>query len=381
MESEQPILKFDIKAEDGIDYSRQWVRSFLFVALAFVIVFILIDRMQIPQEAFPIYLKSRLLFQVLPIVIGIALTFIPDYTKIYQPTLFIIATIVSLSNIDVIWRLWQHSKFAFDFEGLMLYLGFYFFIARMSFKYAVIHAVIVSIVFSILVFNVPVYGLKSEVYLGFVISTYIIGLIGVFKLQKVLEEKYEYSQTLLKLSITDRLTGVLNRKGYEEYANMQLSLCKRNIQNLSLIIFDIDHFKQYNDDFGHIKGDEILKLKAAVLEEIFKRDSDVIARYGGDEYVVIVSNLTAIDVKSLAQKVIDKWKSLNLNAGSEDDELIINCSVGAYTKIPDTNDDLEAYFKHADKALYQAKEKGRARVVSIDGNRNYFERESALQTD
>ncbi len=358
----------NVKIEDGIDYSRQWVRSFLFVALAFVIVFIFIDKLQIPEEAFPVYLWNRLLFQVLPISIGICLTFIKDYTKIYQPTLFIISSLVSISNIYVIAVIWEASNFAFDFEGLMLYLVFYFFIARMNFKFAVIHAVIVILSFVLLVVNYPVYGEKGAVYIGFVISSYIIALIGVYKLQLVLEEKYQYSLRLLELSNTDQLTNLFNRKGYEDNANLQLNLGRRNQQNVSLLIFDIDHFKEFNDNYGHIKGDQILQLKAKILKSIFLRDSDVIARYGGDEYVVLTAGTSAKDTEILANKVIKQWKEQNIYSIYQGKEVVINCSIGAYTKIPSNEDNLETFFKAADKALYQAKAKGRACVVSHDGN-------------
>lgn len=360
--------KVNIVADDSIDYSRMWVRMFLILALLFIIAFIFIDKMTIPEEVFPTYLKNRLGFQVFPILVGIFLTFLPDYKKIYQPTLLFISTTISLSNIYVIVAIWKMSQFAFAYEGLMLYLYFYFFIARMDFRYAVIHAFVVNLTFMLALYQLPVYADKNIVYAGFVLIAYLIGLVGVYKLQSVLLEKYYYNQMLFKLGITDKLTGLLNRKGYDEKAKLQLSICKRNQINLTVFIIDIDHFKEFNDANGHAEGDKVLSIQAEILNKVFMRDSDIICRYGGDEFLVLVAESNLSQCQQLAHKVLQEWEQKNILINHDNESAILSCSIGSFTKVPDESDTLDSYFLVADKALYQAKEQGRAQVISTAGN-------------
>ncbi|WP_419780679.1 sensor domain-containing diguanylate cyclase [Maridesulfovibrio sp.] len=158
-----------------------------------------------------------------------------------------------------------------------------------------------------------------------------------------------------EIAVTDELTGLPNRRGFNGEVEKLLRLSGRYNHHLSLALFDLDHFKQINDNYGHATGDEVLKLFAEVISGRI-RNTDLFARIGGEEFVLVMPETLLEDACNL----LDKLRvSVAEHPFSHGEQVTVSVGVVAYTG----REKLEWLMDIADKALYQAKEQGRNRIV------------------
>lgn len=162
----------------------------------------------------------------------------------------------------------------------------------------------------------------------------------------------------ISLSITDGLTGVYNRRYFDSHIKQMTDIAKDQKKSLILLMLDIDHFKKVNDNYGHQAGDTVLKIFVNTLKNVI-RVTDLIARYGGEEFAIILSDLTIEEAMQIAERGRQLIEETKIKIS---DDLILNitASIGIATY---KYDDIQAFITSADKALYQAKEQGRNRVV------------------
>ncbi|WP_169729906.1 sensor domain-containing diguanylate cyclase [Hydrogenovibrio kuenenii] len=174
------------------------------------------------------------------------------------------------------------------------------------------------------------------------------------------------NKKLAVLSNVDGLTGSLNRRTFDDVVKKEWKRALRDGSELSLIIVDIDYFKAYNDNYGHLAGDDCLKLVANTLSKTVKRAADTFARYGGEEFVILLPNTSLVDAIKLAEKC--RESILNLNMPHEHSEVhsMLTISLGVSTILPDSDFDIRTFIEAADTCLYQAKANGRNQVVSIN---------------
>ena len=167
-------------------------------------------------------------------------------------------------------------------------------------------------------------------------------------------------ETMRNLSIRDPLTSLFNRRFMEEALAQELHRTQRNATQLAIIMIDIDHFKQFNDNFGHDGGDVVLRALGAFLKK-HVRGSDIACRYGGEEFLLILSPVTAEGARQRAEKIREDVGTLNVRHANRDMEgITLSLGVAIF---PDDATDAAAIVKAADVALYQAKRGGRNRVV------------------
>jgi diguanylate cyclase (GGDEF)-like protein len=169
------------------------------------------------------------------------------------------------------------------------------------------------------------------------------------------------SQELVRLSNTDVLTGLHNRRYFDEEFEKEWNRSKRNNNMLSIILFDIDHFKNVNDTFGHQAGDEYLKKTAETLNAVFKRDYDIVARYGGEEFIVLLAGIDADHARQMAENVRKMIESMIIDHRGK--KVGATISAGIICCIPNLNTIPDSIISCADQALYMAKQEGRNRVA------------------
>jgi diguanylate cyclase (GGDEF)-like protein len=174
------------------------------------------------------------------------------------------------------------------------------------------------------------------------------------------------NRELQKLAYADGLTKIANRRLFDDRLSQEWRRLQRESQPLSLIICDVDYFKQYNDAYGHQDGDECLCQVAKVLENAVHRQPDLAARYGGEEFVVLLPNTNLEGAIAVADKIRQGVKSLQLPHCRSQVSQYVTISLGVACTIPNAVETPEQLLERADLALYRAKREGRDRVATYE---------------
>ncbi|WP_273526304.1 sensor domain-containing diguanylate cyclase [Pseudomonas sp.] len=175
----------------------------------------------------------------------------------------------------------------------------------------------------------------------------------LLQLQKQLEE----------LSYQDGLTGVANRRMFDNRLQMEWSNAQRNRLPLSLILLDIDYFKQYNDHYGHVRGDDCLKSVGQALSGAAVRPRDLLARYGGEEFVLLLPETDAQAAAQVAERCRQLIRGQNIQHAHSQVAPLLTISLGVGTLIPGPFDQPQAFLERVDRLLYKAKHQGRNQAV------------------
>lgn len=168
------------------------------------------------------------------------------------------------------------------------------------------------------------------------------------------------------LSITDALTGLANRRRFESHWTEEWQRALRQATPLAVIMLDVDHFKAYNDHYGHPQGDQCLCRVGAVLQSSVRRAGELAARYGGEEFVVILPGVTQQQALETARGILIAMREAQLPHASSPVASMLTLSLGVAVGIPQATDEREHLLKMADTALYAAKKNGRNRVVQAN---------------
>jgi diguanylate cyclase (GGDEF)-like protein/PAS domain S-box-containing protein len=174
----------------------------------------------------------------------------------------------------------------------------------------------------------------------------------------------EIRVNLEQLAIKDGLTGIYNRRFFDMQLEIQWRIARRINEPLTLIMIDVDHFKQFNDIYGHIAGDNALKLIADSLDKSFLRSSDFVARYGGEEFVVLSVGMTQEQATLFTATLCQRVRDLGI-PHSASSTGYITVSIGFSVHAFVTHDHSSVLLGRADKALYAAKQRGRDQSFSL----------------
>ena len=204
----------------------------------------------------------------------------------------------------------------------------------------------------------------------------LIGLFGIsrditeeVRLQKLVEHKekelVKAINKLKDLSEIDPLTGLYNRRTYTDYLKRISASASRTGEPLSLLIIDIDNFKNYNDNYGHAAGDTALKVISSQLRKSVYRETDLLAKYGGEEFVVVLPNTNLHEAKDVAERVRKNIESEAIIHEYSTDAGVVTVSIGIST-IKGRLIDTDNLFLQADKSLYKAKALGKNRCETFE---------------
>ena len=185
------------------------------------------------------------------------------------------------------------------------------------------------------------------------------------ELIRTLEEQVaRRTEELERISQTDALTGIANRRFFDEKLAAEWARGVRSGKPLSIIVIDVDYFKSLNDFLGHACGDRCVKAIASALRDLSTRSSDLVARYGGDEFIFLLPETDRSGAEGLAQKVQAAIHALAIaNPGSPLSDML-TVSQGSATAVPSLNRSPEQLLEEADRAMYVAKRRGRDLIVT-----------------
>ncbi len=196
---------------------------------------------------------------------------------------------------------------------------------------------------------------EAEALIGF--------MFDISERKKTEQELVRLQKELEELSFKDGLTGVANRRMLDSVLELEWGDAQRNRQPLSLILIDIDLFKQYNDRYGHLGGDECLRRVARRLGGAATRSRDFFARFGGEEFVWVLPQSDEVAAARVAERCREEIFKEQIPHQASSVGQIVTVSMGAGTIVPAHGDDLHAFIASVDTRLYRAKAGGRNRVV------------------
>jgi diguanylate cyclase (GGDEF)-like protein/PAS domain S-box-containing protein len=186
------------------------------------------------------------------------------------------------------------------------------------------------------------------------------------KQAKLYQQLEQANRNLQQLSVMDSLTQIANRRKFDQYIAQEWTRLSREQSPLALILCDIDHFKLYNDTYGHPAGDRCLIEVAKAISKVIKRPSDLVARYGGEEFVLVLPQTSMAGAKYLAQQIRLQVEALKIPHLRSSVDLYVTISLGVSSCIPHPDFNFEVLIAAADQGLYQAKEMGRNQAVECE---------------
>lgn len=189
-------------------------------------------------------------------------------------------------------------------------------------------------------------------------------MFDISERKKAEQELVRLKQELEELSLMDALTGVPNRRYFDTVLEREWARALHDRQPLSLILLDIDYFKDYNDHYGHIQGDECLKVVAATLARAGHRSRDFFARFGGEEFVLILPETDETAALTVAERCRSLLFRQQISHEASKNSQILTVSMGVGTIIPDREVQPLAFVESVDRLLYRAKQQGRNRIAS-----------------
>lgn len=180
-------------------------------------------------------------------------------------------------------------------------------------------------------------------------------------------ERIELARKLEKLATTDALTGLANRRRFDDHFQAEVARAARSGEPLTLLVCDVDHFKRYNDSYGHQQGDRCLIEIARALDSVVRRPADLAVRHGGEEFALVLPDTSQEGAVKIAERLRTAVRALAIDHAENDGRGIVTVSAGIATVTGAWT--VDEIFGLADKALYQAKDAGRDRFVAVTADR------------
>ncbi len=188
----------------------------------------------------------------------------------------------------------------------------------------------------------------------------------IHAMERIVNIQDELHGTKVKMELLayqDGLTGLVNRRGFDKALALEFDYARKEKSPLSVIMLDVDHFKPFNDNYGHQAGDECLKAVSKVLKAAACRTTDIVTRYGGEEFALILPNTNIAQAEVVGERIIGAFKELAYPHGYSSVESYITVS-GGIAQLQD-QDSAKALIESADKRLFAVKESGRNRISKV----------------
>lgn len=188
----------------------------------------------------------------------------------------------------------------------------------------------------------------------------------------------QLSQEMARLSQEDGLTGLANRRHFNETLAREWAIAEREKQFIALIFIDVDHFKPFNDTYGHLEGDKVLSQVGKTLKKMAKRPADLAARYGGEEFVLLLPNTTIEGAFAVAEEVRQAIDDLAIPHKSSKAAKHVSVSIGLSALVPNGQNSITTLIDNADEGVYAAKKAGRHRIRVYPAPEEVIQRREAM---
>ena len=341
------------------------MRKSLPVALALFLAFAMLDALSLP----PLVRDGVLGLRLGGIVPVLALTWVALYVRSLREWLQWLVSASALASglgiVGIIWVARVHA-FGLPYEGIILATFFSYFLTGLRFVAASLCGWLVFLAYVAMELHVGLNG-DTLLYNAFFLATAnLIGCFGNHFLEQAVRQNFCSMVQLHKLAERDFVTGLLNRRAFSTRATGIWRQALRDGRSIGIAMVDVDHFKHYNDHYGHAAGDVALQSVAHVIAEHARRPLDACARYGGEEFVVLWYDVDADHALALAQRMCQAVQALGLPHAASPTADVVSISMGMICTQVHNAAQWDAALLAADQALYQAKQQGRNRVCTAD---------------
>ncbi|WP_071870501.1 GGDEF domain-containing protein [Atopomonas hussainii] len=362
-------LRFTATLEDEFrDQQRhinvKLLRTSLLVGLCLWLLFGVSDWLMAPSELFIPMLVVRVLVAVPMLGLGYLLWRGRDLLLL-TPMTMLSLVLVGLGASAVV-GLGHSRDIHYPYEGLLLVCMAGFFLAGLRLNEALLCAAVTLLGFT--AFEVWA-GLPMGMLLAnllFLLSGNVIGAVGCYLLEYKTREQFLTLRLNRELAEQDALTGLSNRRSFDAHLETLWQQAERDGRGLSVLLCDVDHFKSYNDHYGHAAGDLVLQRIAEVLQEAARRPLDMAARVGGEEFAVLLYDTEPADAQRLGCVLVEGVKGLGISHALSQTSQSVTVSVGlASRQHEQPQDNAQALLAQADRALYRAKDSGRDQLQRI----------------
>ncbi len=368
-----PPLEEEFQADYSQRYRKHMQLSGLFGLIA-ILSCGLIDPFWMPEVAQQLWLIR--VFIAIPILAILALSTTHLGDRYLQPIIALCACIFVAGLVALSLTAIEPFKHYFS-SAITMVMLVVFVLSRLQFYWGVLAAAIM-----LATLNVGFIGFSDASFKLLTINNFVFfasavaSLTGTFLVERGLRQNYlqsrllsfekhgleEANLRLQYLTAIDGLTQLANRRSLDMTLTTEWQRAQRKQEPLAILMIDVDHFKLFNDHYGHQAGDECLKEVAAALKDFARRPGDLAARYGGEEFVIVLTGANARQANLVGEKVRDKILQLAI-PHQHSSHGTVTASIGVASTIPDGKSGPEALVLEADRALYRAKKTGRNRVT------------------
>jgi diguanylate cyclase (GGDEF)-like protein len=341
--------------------ARPWVRMSLAVALTTTLGFAVIDHWILvgPRLARPDIVRFGL--QLPLVLIMMVLTTPRLYLRWYQPAIQTAAPLFGIGTVLMAVEA-TPAQTALVAARLLLVAFFYFFMLGLTFRAALRCNLLLISAYSAAALLGAIAAPVAIYSLWVLVCANLIGGAGCYALEYANRVAFLERQRLAEVATHDGLTGLLNRAALEEQAQSLWHHAHAGRLPVSVMLIDIDHFKAYNDRYGHQAGDRCLQdVAAAIRTAVLCRPLDVVARYGGEEIAAILIGGDRAEVAAAAERALKAVADLGIAHSASNTRPYVTVSIGVTTVFPGGDYSHEAAVRCADLALYASKERGRDR--------------------
>lgn len=357
-------LESEFRADHRLNTWR-WVRMSVYVVIGTSIGFAIMDHWVIhSQNSIPDFVRFGLQFPVLAIVL--MATFKPFYLRWFEQAMQIGAPLFGIGSV-LLASYAQPEHTALVGARILLVAFFYYFMSGLRMTQALRCNIIVLLA----LVTAGLTGLmRAEVciYLSFaLICAAIIGMAGAYALEYANRTSFLERKLLVEIAELDGLTRLLNRHTFESRVRDTWRRAVAEQRAVTVFMIDVDHFKLYNDHYGHQAGDDCLRRVAtAVRTAVGTRGGDFVARYGGEEIIAVVFDRTSAEADEIARRIVSDVGALAIPHAKAIECTRVSVSVGGATQIPTVASSYDAIVRLADGALYTAKRQGRDRSIVVE---------------
>jgi diguanylate cyclase (GGDEF)-like protein len=339
---------------DGLPY----LRASLGVGALVVVVFALLDRFVLHVIHEPLVELVRYSVLVPAIALSLTVTFLEDGSRLYRPVVSFLSPFGLVAIVALVLSAWEQGE-SQPFTALILATMFVYFLIGLPFLAGLVTNLIAATAYlgGALMLGMPGQELTYNTLM--LLLAIAVGAIVAYNVEHARRTVWLESRMLDEVAQRDGLTGIYNRRRFDEHLAHVWQHGVREHRPVTLLLIDIDHFKAFNDRYGHQAGDEAMKAVAAVLAQFARRPFDLVARYGGEEFAIVLFDTTQAHAAQVAEQLLEVVRGLGIPHQDSSAAPVLTISVGVACVVPVARRSSAGLLQLADQALYAAKDSGR----------------------